>query len=216
MGRLIVAAVALVLGSGSAARAQLPAAVSGNAVAGLVSRTAKAEVHLLIDPKLSDGSIVIKLVVLNRTGAPVLFGPDAVAATAPDGTPVPLIPREALLARLGGAAAGPRETNNAHETPVLPTLNSAGQQDVTGFSGGMGMTTSGVPASALERSAAVASPGTRARYEAVLLKPMSIPAGGADGGQVFTQRLRRGKLSQVLVSVAFAGETHRFRVDVPR
>ena len=48
-----------------------------------------------------------------------------------------------------------------------------------------------------------------------MLKPMTIRANGADGGQVLTDRLKRGKSSEVTVAVAFAGETHRFAFKAP-
>lgn len=203
----------------SAAIAALPAfaqdVVKGDASAGLISRTAKAEVHLIADPALNDRRLVLKIVVLNTSGAPQPFGPNAITISAGD-APVAIASREALLSAVWGTSGGENgETAQAHAAASLP-VTASGQTDVTGFTGGMNSGSGGIPNSAIDRSQRGAGSQAAAQLDAVLLKPITIRANGADGGQVLTERLKRGKTPEVTVAVAFAGETHRFAVKVPR
>jgi hypothetical protein len=186
--------------------------VKGDATAGLVSKTAKAEVHLIADPALNDKRLVLKIVVLNTSGSPQPFGPDAVKVSAGD-APVELASRESLIAGMAGGNAGARETTQAHAAASLP-VNGSGQLDVTGFNGGMNSGMGGVPNAALDRAGRGADKQAVAQLDQVLLKPITIRANGADGGQVLTERFRK-RPPQVIVAIAFAGETHRFAVKVP-
>jgi hypothetical protein len=187
--------------------------VTGDAVAGLVSRQAKGEVHLLIDPKLANGRLVLRIVVLNRSNAPAPFAPSDVHVTTPEGAPIALVPRETLLAEQAGGGQDRAETSQAHAAPAMP-VNGAGQTDVSGFTGGMGATTANVPQSAIERPRA--SLPAIAALDAVLLKPIVLKPGAADGGQVVTGKLARGKVKIVKVAISFAGEEHRFQVETPK
>ena len=188
--------------------------IRGDASAGLVSKTAKAEVHLIADPALNDRRLVLKIVILNLSGAAQSFGPDAVSVTAGD-APIAIASRAALIADLSGTAGTSGETAQSHATAALPT-NGAGQTDVTSFTGGMGSGVGGIPNSAIDRTQRQPDAKAAAQIDAILLKPMTIRANGADGGQVLTERLKRSKTSEVTVAIAFAGETHHFAVKVPR
>lgn len=189
--------------------------VRGDATAGLVSRSAKAEIHLIADPALNDKRLVLKVVVLNLSGTAQTFGPDAVSVSAGD-APVAIASRDSLIADMTGGGSGTNsdETAQAHATAALP-VNSSGQKDVTSFTGAMGGGSGGIPNAAIDRSERRPNAQAVAQLDAVLLKPMTIRANGADGGQVLTERLRK-RPSEVIVAVAFAGETHRFAVKVPR
>ncbi len=187
--------------------------VSGDAVAGLVSRQAKGEVHLSIDPKLADGRLVLRIVILNRGAASASFAPADVHVTTPDGAAIALVPRETLLAEQGGGSGHDRsESSQLHAAPAMP-VNGAGQTDVSGYTGGMGATTAGVPQATLDQNR-TPSPAVAA-LDAVLLKPIVLKPGAADGGQVVTTRLPR-KTPMVSVAISFAGEEHRFQVAVPK
>jgi hypothetical protein len=186
--------------------------VKGDATAGLVSRTAKAEVHLIADPALNDKRLVLKIIVLNLSGAAQPFGPDAVSVSAGD-VPVALASRDSLIAELSGSNANSDETAQAHATAALP-VNGSGQTDVTTFTGGMGSGAGGIPNAAIDRTQRRPNVQAAAQLDQVLLKPMTIRANGADGGQVLTERLKK-RPSEVTVAIAFAGETHRFAVKVP-
>jgi hypothetical protein len=193
--------------------------VTGDAAAGLMSRRTLGEVHVVADPALADGRLVLRIVVLNRGKAPAPFGPDDVSVATADGTQIVLMSRAALLAEQGGdpRSAATGETTQAHAAPSLP-VNGAGQTDVSGFSGGMGTTVAGVPQGAIDRSRR-ADPKTVAAVaalDAVLLKPIMLKPGAADGGQIVTTKLKRGKTVSVTVTVMFAGEEHRFDVAVPK
>jgi len=207
---------ALALSAATPALAQQ--AVQGDATAGLVSQTAKGEVHLVSDPALNEGRLVLRVVILNRGGEAAPFGPADITAALPDGSAVAFVPRETLLAEQTGAPSGHStgETSQAHSTATLAT-NGQGQTDVTSYTGAMSVNTAGVPQSTLDR-AQRADPSTSAAWkalDAVLLKPMTLRPGAADGGQVVTSRLKRGK-GPLIVTVSFAGETHRFEVAVPK
>lgn len=211
MVRISFPAAALLLAASSPAAAEV---ISGDATAGLVSRTAKAEVHLIAEPALNHRRLALKIVVLNLSGAAQPFGPGAVQVTA-GGLPIALASREALVADLSGNSPASDETAHAHATAALST-NAAGQTDVTGFTGGMNGGTAGVPNSSIDRVQRSANPKAAAAVDAVLLKPMVIRANSADGGQVLTEPLKRPKTPEVKVAVLFADETHLFAVKVPR
>ncbi|MFA6118053.1 MAG: hypothetical protein WC729_28970 [Sphingomonas sp.] len=215
-------AIAVALGCAAPVMAQdaAPAVVTGDATAGLVSKQAIGEVHVVADPALANGRLVLRIVVLNRGKAPVEFGPASVSVASRDGVAVPLVPRNALLDEQGGVAPGTvtEDTSQSHAgAAMLVTPN--GQTDVSGFTGGSGTTYGGVPQSTMDRSQRRTDPKTAAAVaalDAVLLKPMTLKPGAADGGQVVTTRLKRGKIVSLIVSIAFAGETHRFDVAVPK
>ncbi|HMI18845.1 MAG TPA: hypothetical protein VK533_04815 [Sphingomonas sp.] len=188
--------------------------IRGDASAGLVSKTAKAEVHLIADPALNDRRLVLKIVILNLSGAAQPFGPDAVTIAAGD-APIAIASRAALIADLSGAGSASDETAQSHATAALPT-NGAGQTDVTSFTGGMNSGVAGIPNSSIDRAQRRPDAKAVAQIDAILLKPMTIRANGADGGQLLTERLKRSKTPEVTVAIAFAGETHHFAVKVPR
>jgi hypothetical protein len=183
-----------------------------------VSTQPHGEVHVVSDPALTDGRLVLRIVILNRGAGPAPFGPADISIATADGAPVALVPRETLLAEQTGAPSGRSagETSQAHSTASLAT-NGQGQTDVTSYTGAMSVNTAGVPQSTLGR-AQRADPQSSAAWkalDAVLLKPMTLRPGAADGGQVVTTRLRRGK-GPLIVTVSFAGEAHRFEVAVPK
>jgi hypothetical protein len=186
--------------------------VSGDAAAGLVSRTARGEVHLVADPVLNDRRLVLKIVVLNLSGTPQPFAPDAVTITAGE-TPIALMTRDALVTERTGATISSDETAQAHTTAALP-ITSTGQTDVSGFTGGSVGGMGGVPTSSIDRAQRRSS--NAATLDAVLLKPITIRPNAADGGQVITEKLRRAKTPEILVTINFAGDVHRFNVKVPR
>ena len=186
--------------------------VKGDAAAGLVSRTAKAEVHLIADPALNDKRLVLKIIVLNTSGAPQTFGPEAVTIKAGD-TAVAIASRDSLIAEMSGSGSNSAETAQAHATASMP-VNGNGQPDVTSFTGGMNGGVGGIPTAAIDRSQRRPNAEAAAQLDQVLLKPITIRANGADGGQVLTERLKR-RPAEVTVAIAFAGETHLFAVKVP-
>lgn len=190
------------------------APVQGDATAGLVSKQAKGEVHIVSDPALNEGRLVLRVVILNRGAEAAPFGPADISIAASDGTPVPLIARETLLAeQAGGRKVRSDETGQAHATAALPI--TSGQTDVSSFTGTMGATTAGVPQSMLDRAPGGRNEAAWKALDAVLLKPMTLRPGAADGGQVVTTKLKRGK-GPLIVTVSFAGEQHRFEVAVPK
>jgi len=196
------------------------APVQGDATVGLVSQQAKGEVHLVSDPALNEGRLVLRVVILNRGAEAAPFGPADIGIATADGTRVALVPRETLLSEQAGVpgARSTGETSQAHATASLAT-NGQGQTDVTSYTGAMSVNTAGVPQSTIDRAQrsggdARSSAAWKA-LDAVLLKPMTLRPGAADGGQVVTTKLKRGK-GPLTVTVSFAGETHRFEVTVPK
>ncbi|MBR0552791.1 hypothetical protein [Stakelama marina] len=185
--------------------------ISGDAQAGLVSRTDKGEVHLIVDPVLNDHRLVLRVVVLNRSDAPQPLGPASVHVDSDRGA-VAIATAQDLSGgeRKRGPGGGSRQ---AYANPGLPT-NAAGQKDVTGFTGSMGSAVGGVPNGEIDRAQSDdAAPNP---VVAALLKPTTLAPGAADGGLLLTEPLKRGRYKRVTVTVDFAGEAHRFTVDVPR
>ena len=187
--------------------------VTGDAVAGLVSRQAKGEVHLSIDPKLADGRLVLRIVVVNRSGAVANFAPGDVKVTSPEGVVIALVPRAELLAEQAGGGQAGVETSQAYAGPQMPVTPS-GQADVSVFTGTANGATAGIPQAVLARNGKPNA--ATAALDSVLLKPIILRPGAVDGGQVVTTKLKRGKTPNVTVWVAFAGEDHRFQVAVPK
>jgi len=186
--------------------------VKGDATAGLVSKSARAEVHLIADPALNDKRLVLKVVVLNLSGAPQPFGPDAVSITAGE-APITIASRDSLVAELVGGSSGAGETAQAHSGAAM-TVSGTGQLDVSNYTGGASAGVAGIPPSAIDRGQRRPNAQAVAQLDQVLLRPMTIRANGADGGQLLTERLKK-RPPEVTVAIAFAGETHRFAVKVP-
>lgn len=209
--KALLLAVALALGTSPLSAQDV---VSGDAAAGLVSHRSMGDVHLIVDPALNDRRLVLKIIVLNLSGVSQTFGPDAVTVAAGD-TRIALASRDTIISELSGTANTGDETAQAHAAASLPT-NSAGQRDVTSFTGTMGGGIAGVPASSIDRSQRRANTAAMAALDAVLLKPMTIRPNGADGGQVMTDKLKRSKTPDVVVTVSFAGEVHKFAIKTPR
>lgn len=207
----ISAAVASLLATAVPLQAS-PPLVTGDAVAGLVSTSPSAEVHLLSDPALNNKRLVLKLVVVNRSSQPQPLDPGSVTVKAGDDV-IPLASRDELV---GGApdASDNRETAQGHANPSLPVTTS-GQTDVSGFTGGMGAQVGGVPVDRVGR-ASKADPKLAAAIDAVLLKSIILAPGKADGGQLLTRQFKGKTPKTVEVDVRFAGEVHRFEVAVPR
>lgn len=187
--------------------------VRGDATAGLVSRSAQSDVHLFADPALNARRLVLKLVVLNRSGNPQPFGPDAITV-ASGAARISLVSRETLIAEQTGTASPADETAQAHASASMP-VNGAGQADVSGFTGSMNATTMGVPTSSFDRARRRPAADAAGALDATLLKPITIAPNRADGGQVVTQPLKH-RPSEVIVAVTFAGDVHQFAVPVPR
>ena len=114
-----------------------------------------------VDPKLADGRLVLRIVILNRGAAAASFAPADVHVTTPDGAAIALVPRETLLAEQGGGGQGRSESSQLHAAPAMP-VNGAGQTDVSGYTGGMAATTAGVPQATLDQNRAP-SPAVAAR-----------------------------------------------------
>ena len=210
-----VSILAALLAAGPAAAQDV---VSGDASKGLVSTTPTAEVHLIAEPQLSDRRLGLRIVILNRGTAPVPFSPADVTIAAHNGQTVALVDRDKLIAEQTGggrSGSGSYETSGAHAAAAMP-IGPAGQRDVSNFTGGMGMGAGGVPSSQLDRTQQKSGNSElAAKLDAALLKPMTIAAHSADGGEVFTDKLKRSKTPNLVVTVTFAGEPHRFAVDVP-
>lgn len=176
-----------------------------------VSAQPAGEVHLVVDPALSDKRLSMRIVVLNRSTQPHPFGPEAIAVTVA-GKPLKIASRAALL-----GASEDDTLVNANRAPAgaaMPT-NGAGQTDVSGFNGGMGMATGGIPNDRVNRAPRKEDPQLAAALDAALLRSATVAPGKTAAGQVFSDRLR-GRAKQVEIDVSFAGEHHRFAVEVPK
>lgn len=220
---LILAAAALAL----AAPAQLAAQGAG-AVA--ESTQPHSSVSVLVDPKLSDGRVVVKIAAKNLTAAPVPFGPSSVSIATPDGAVIALYPLQSLINDVQVAAGLSADsmsttapTQGAHAAPQM-TVREGGQVDVTGYTGGAAI---GGDEYRRSRSRTPAGKPTITTQEAeaqiavlrqAILQDTTVAPGQIIAGQVVTAPLEFGKDQQRLlhVRVRIAGDEHSFTIAAPK
>lgn len=215
--RIAIPLTALLVVAAGAARAQDVAPVDGKPGTDIVSPGKIGDVHVVAETSLAKGRLVLHVVAVNRGKTAAPLGPGDVSLADGDGKAIATIPRETLLAEAGEKppVAGGTAAASAYASPSLST-NGAGQLDTTGYTGGMGSVSSGVPQDTIDRTQSAAPRPNVGGLDSVLLKQVEVGPGGVEGGQVVSEKLKLRGDRIVVVTVTFAGERHVVRLPAPR
>ncbi|NIJ19065.1 hypothetical protein FHS95_000734 [Sphingomonas naasensis] len=197
----------------------LSVAAAQDIKAGITSTKTASAVSVSADPALSDGRLVLRVAAQNRTRAPVPFGPASVTIATAAGEAIAIRPLAALVADVE-ASVGLEPSGSVSGYAENPTLvnNTAGQKDVTGFTGGMNSGVARGSGRRKPKAADVAAANAQiAALKAGILADASIGAGQVAAGQLVSEKIRfRDKRKRgLVVTVTVAGETHSFAFDAP-
>ena len=218
---LILAAAAFAL----AAPAQV-VAQGGGPVA--ESTQPHSSVSVLVEPKLTDGRLVVKIATKNLTAAPVPFGPSSITIARPDGTAIALYPLQSLINDVQVAAGmefqetpGGRGTESGYAAPQLNVRD--GRVDPTGYTGGARVGQEEMIRRLPRRSAkpTITTQEAESQIAALnqaILKDTSVAPGQIAVGQVVSVPLQFGKNQERLlhVRVRIAGDEHSFTIAAPK
>jgi hypothetical protein len=198
--------------------------------ANLSSTKDRGVVSVAVEPELSDGRLMMKIVAFNRLREPASFSDANVKVATAAGKSVELIPLEQLIRDEERAVHSQNEkisvsdhnpSNYSH--PGIPTngVGGGGEPDVGGFAGANNPTSGVVSAHTPTKVTPHADPQLDARIanlKAAILHPMTIAPATAAGGEVVTEKLRfsRKDPRTLHVVVDFNGEQHEFEVEAPR
>jgi hypothetical protein len=197
--------------------AQDVAPVDGKPGSDIVSPGKIGDVHVVAEPSLAKGRLVLHVVAVNRGKTAASFGPADISIADAGGRAIATVPRETLLAEAGerSPVAGGTAAASAYAAPTLST-NSAGQLDTTGYTGGMASVSSGVPQDTIDRTRSAPPRINVSKLDEVLLKQVDVQPGGVEGGQVVSEKLRLRGDRIVTITVSFAGERHVVRLPAPK
>ena len=218
---LLLAAAALVLAAPAQAAAQSTGAVAE-------SSQPHSVVSVLVEPRLSDGRLVLKVAAKNLSAAAVPFGPSKVSIARPDGAAIPLYPLQSLINDVRVAAGmeyqeapGGRGTESGYAAPQLNVRD--GRVDPTGYTGGARIGQEEL----LRRLPRRSDKPTIKKEEAesqiaaldqAILKDTTVAPGQIVAGQLVSQTLDFPKDSDrtLHVRVRIAGDEHSFTIAAPK
>jgi hypothetical protein len=206
-------ALALLLTAAPAAQAQ-----TQDILTGVTSTQSGSAVSVSIDPTLSDGRLVLRIAVQNRTSASIKFGPADIRIVQTTGETVALTPLDSLIGDVRrGAGLSDGVAVATQPAPAMVTTNT-GQKDVSGYTGNMG-----APAGLVQqrRADAPLPPEVEAQIaglKAGILTDAIIAPGDILARQAVTTKLKFRKASNrdLIVSISVAGEIHNFSFAAPR
>jgi len=215
--------------SAALAAAVLPPSSPARAQSVAESKLPQSNVSVLVEPRLSDGRLVIKVAAKNLGTSPVPFGPTNVGVARPDGQAIAIYPLSSLVedvrlaAGLSPATASRTvPTHGAHAAP-RPTTTDGGQMDVTGFTGGS--TVGGdeyVRQSNRRKSkptiSSVEAEAQIAALKQVILQDSTLQPGQIAAGQVVTEQLKfaKGEDRTLHLRIRVAGDQHDFTIQAPK
>ncbi|MGR4864302.1 hypothetical protein [Caulobacter sp. LARHSG274] len=200
-------------------RAEDPSAA---VIEGLTSTLPGGVISIQADPVLSSGRLVLRVVALNRGGAPAAFSDKDIQLYTAAGQPVALLSLQTLIAEVSkpSGPVGGAPTN--YGGPALAT-GQDGRLDVSGFSGANNAVAGGLTT---QTQAQIASSGRKLSkadqaqvdaLRAAILQPIQIAPGQAAGGQIVSEKLKfdRKAPRDLKLVVHFNGETHGFAFTAP-
>lgn len=214
--QLLFAAAALAIST--PAFAQTPAA---SAVA--ESKAAHSTVSLLVEPKLDDGRLVLKLAAQNKTSAAVPFGPAAVTIAKVSGQPIALMTLPQLTndvrmaAGMKPDAAAP--TANTYATQGMAT-DPTGHLDVSNFNGSMGISQGQIVRDTTRSKPTITKAQAEQQITALkqaILQDSSVPPGQIAVGELVSAplKLAPGEDRTLHVWVKIGGDEHTFTIAAP-
>ena len=218
-GKFSLAVAAIVFAASSASAAT---ATSQTASIGLKSTLGKGIVSIMTDPTLAGGRLVLKVVALNPTPAPVQLRAEDVHVFTAAGKPVPLMTLDALIAEVTGeTSAGSTVHQSSNYSRPQTTTNQMGEVDVSGVTGAsdtVGRTVS--EQQSRRRTKAADDPVVKEQVDALkagILQSVTVEPGKATGGQLVSQKIRfsRKEEQALRVVVDFNGEQHEFNFEAP-
>ena len=213
--------------------AALPASAAAQATAEpkvTLAESAKpnSNVSIAVEPALSDGRLIVKIAVQNRSAAPVAFGPGNVAIAKAKGEAIAVTPLARLIDEVNVAAGAPaasaHASGSAYSAPIMP-VNSEGQTDVSGYTGGMAV----APDENVRRSRQ-SRPGSQpaitreeadkqiGALKAAILQDQTLQPRQIAAGQIVSEPLNFGKGESRLIHlwVRVAGDEHSFTLAAPK
>jgi hypothetical protein len=190
------------------------------------SKLPQSSVSLMVEPKLNDGRLVVRLAAKNLGASPAPFGPSSVSVAKPDGEVIAITPLSSLVddvrlaAGMGAAPSATAPTQGAYASPQL-NQRDGGRMDVTGFTGG-----SAVGGDEYVRRSPKKVKPTISEAEAqqeiaalnqAILKDSTLAPGQVAAGQLVSQTLKFGKKEDrtLHLRVRVAGDEHSFTIMAP-
>lgn len=192
------------------------------------SKLTHSSVSLLVDSRLNDGRLVIKIAAKNGTAAPVPFGPSSISITRPTGETIALNSLQQLVDDVRMAAGmateavpGQAPTPGAYAA-AQTQVDSTGHPDVSGYTGGSGIaadeiirrraTTKSKPS--IDRATAQAQISA---LKQAILPDAAIQPDQIAVGQVVSQKLKfkKGENRTIYLRVRVAGDEHSFTLVAP-
>lgn len=225
-GKLLICGTVL-LAQASPIAAQAPTAAKVTAVE---SVQPNSSVSMAVEPTLSDGRLIVKMAIQNRGSAPLPFGPGNVSITKLNGEPIVLVPLQKLVDDVRVASGEPPQVGlgshaggSAYAAPVMP-INSEGQVDVSGYTGGMGI--SGDETLRRSRPDRTKRKATISPHEAdqqiqalktAILQDLSLQPKQIAAGQLVSEPLKfkTGEDRTLHLRVRVAGDEHGFTIMAP-
>jgi hypothetical protein len=192
------------------------------------SSQAHSSVSVLVDPKLDDGRLVIKIAAQNRTSAPVPFGPASISIAKPNGEVVALIPLQRLLDDVRVAAgmkskALPTPTAGAYAAPQMG-IDATGRVDVSGYTGSSAVGGDEVirrsnqkqPKSKASISEAQAQVQIATLRQAIL-QDLTVQPGQVAAAQIVSEKLKfkKGEDRTLHLRIRIASDEHGFTIEAP-
>ena len=207
----------------------VPAAAQAPAATGAVAESALANssVSIAVEPALNDGRLVIKIAAQNRSKAAIPFGPASVSVAKPDGEAIALRPLDRLIddvrVAAGLAPVQVQGTTGAYAAPIMP-VNSEGQVDVSGYTGGMAVAPDENIRRVRSRTKAKGSISAEdadrqiATLNAAILKDSTVQPGQVAAGQVVSEPLKFAKDEDrtLHLRIRIAGDEHGFTIAAPK
>ena len=207
------------------ASAQAPAAPK---VTLAESAKPNSNVSIAVEPALSDGRLIVKVAVQNRSAAPVAFGPGNVAIAKAKGGAIAVTPLSKLIDEVnvaaGAPASGAHASGSAYSAPIMP-VNSEGQTDVSGYTGGMAVAPDENVRRSRQRRPGREPAITREEADkqigvlkAAILQDQMLQPKEIAAGQIVSEPLKFGKSESRLIHlwVRVAGDEHSFTVAAPK
>ena len=195
------------------------------------SKLANSSVSVLVDPKLDDGRLVIKIAAQNRTSAPVAFGPGSISVSKPHGEVIALLPLQQLVDDIRVAAGervqpGPSSaaTSGAYATSDDAVRQGDHGPTINGYTGTAAIAPiaqlrgaqAGVRSARPTISKAEAEKEITALNQAIL-RDTTVQPGQVAVGEIVSEKLRfnKGEDRTLHLRVSIAGDEHGFTIAAP-
>lgn len=206
----------------------VPLAAEPAATAVAESKLEHSSASVMVEPKLDDGRLVVKIAVLNRTSAGVAFGPASISLAKPSGEAIALVPLSRLVDDVRLAAGmrpegAPQASNNGAYAAPQTITDSSGRPDVSGYTGTAGISRDEIIRRSAQhgRSKPTISKADAAAQIAALnqaiIHDVTVAPGQVAAGQVVSEKLKfaKGEDRTIHLRIRIAGDEHGFTIAAP-